>query len=30
MTDAPFKIWIYVAITGYNVGLSEKYACTVQ
>ena len=30
MTDASFKIWIYVAITCYNMKLSWKYACTCR
>ena len=30
MADAPFKIYIYVAMAGYNVSLSGHYACIVQ
>jgi hypothetical protein len=30
MTGASLKIWIYVAITGYNVDSSGKYACILQ
>ena len=30
ITDASFKIYIHMVITGYNVDSSWKYACIAQ